>query len=154
MAKRMTVKEREDWDTLYMYVKCNVLGYDASMKIPNYLALRLKGLAEGKFMVNDLSKEMANYSYELILNTFKICNPEIQRGLRNIEFNDESHKINYIMSVIDSNINDVYMRAKKVKETKEDVLRQVEMEADTAHEIERPKYKREKKKKDRFAEFW
>ena len=151
--KRMTKKEIEDWDALYMYVKNNVLKYEEDMKMPQYMTLRLKGMTEGKFMVNNNSKETANYSYEIILTTFKICNPEIQRALRSVEFSDEQHKFNYIMKIIDSNINDVYMRSKKVEQIKEEVRAQVEAEAEIPKHVG-AKFKPRKKKKDRFAEFW
>lgn len=121
MAKHMTVQEKKDWDALYLYVKKNVMGYDDNQSLSQSMARRLKGLLVNKFMVNDKIPDTANYSYQTVLNTFKFCMPDIQKGFRNNSFRDENHKFNYAIKIVESNINTVYLRMKQAKKTEEDV---------------------------------
>lgn len=119
MAK-MTKKEREEWDALYAYVKKNILGYDDNQALSRNMVLRLKGLTVNKFMENKNQKDTAHYSYSVILNTFKFCCLDIQKGLASHSFTDENHRFNYVLKVVESNINTVYGRMQtsaKAKET-------------------------------------
>lgn len=120
MAKKMTEKEKKDWESLYMYVKTNIMGYDENQALSSTMVLRLKGLLTNKFMENNNIKSTANYSYETILNTFKFCSNNIQKALRTNSFKDESHKFNYVLKIVEKNINDVYMRMKSVERAKEE----------------------------------
>ena len=70
--KKMTEKEKKDWEALYMYVKI-LLGYDENQALSSTMVLRLKGLLTNKFIENNNIESTANYSYEVILNTFKFC---------------------------------------------------------------------------------
>ena len=72
VKNKMTEKEKKDWNELCEYVKKEILQYDDSLKFPKHLALRLKGLKDGKFMCNNNTQNLANYSFEEILLTFKI----------------------------------------------------------------------------------
>ena len=80
--KKMTEKEKEDWDALYQYVRKNIMNYDDNQALSSKMVLRLKGLLTNKFMENNNIKDTANYSYEAILNTFKFCSPQISRALQ------------------------------------------------------------------------
>lgn len=117
MAK-MTKKEKEEWDALYTYVK-NILGYDENQSLSRNIVLRLKGLTVNKFMENKNQKDTAHYSYSVILNTFKFCCMDIQRGLATNSFRDENHRFNYIVKIVESNINTVYNRMKNSERAKE-----------------------------------
>lgn len=116
----MTEKEKQDWENLYMYVKSNIMGYDENQALSSAMVLRLKGLLTNKFMENKNIESTANYSYETILNTFKFCSPDIQKALRTNRFVDEQHKFNYILKIVEKNINNVYMRMKNVEKAKEE----------------------------------
>ena len=63
---------------------------------------------------------MANYSYDVVLNTFKYSMPDIQRALGSVSFNSEWHKFLYIMKIVEGNLNDVYMRMKGAERAKEE----------------------------------
>lgn len=124
MAKKMTQQERAEWDALYEYVKRNILGYDSNQSLSRSVVLRLKGLTVNKFMENKKQADTAHYSYAVILNTFKFCSMDIQRGLVAHSFKDENHKINYVLKIVESNINNVYVRMQnsaKAKEATENV---------------------------------
>ena len=120
MAKhKMSEQDKKDWDTLYDYVRYNILNYDSNQSLSKAMVLRLKGLLSNKFMENNNIEDTANYSYATILNTFKFCISDIQKGLRSNSFKDEMHKFNYVLKIVESKINDVYMRMKNAEKAKD-----------------------------------
>ena len=114
----MSKKDNEDWDSLYWYVHTNVMGYDKNQALTRDMIYRLKGLLHGKFMANNKVKDMSNYSFELILITFKLCLPKIQQGFRNNSFQDEMRKFNYAVKIVENNLNNVYIKLKNAERTK------------------------------------
>lgn len=148
--KKMSEKDMQDWDLLYQYVRKNVMGYDENQALSTTMVLRLKGLLVNKFIENNNIKDTANYSYETILNTFKLCSPTIQNVLRTNRFNDEMHKFNVVLKIVERNINDVYMRMKKVQKAKEEA--EVKM-AETFNHVG-AEFKPKEKKKDKFSDLW
>ena len=147
--KKMTNQEKQDWEELYFYVK-NLMNYDENQSLSKSMILRLKGLLTGKFIENKNIKDGANYSYQTILNTFKFCSPQIQKVLRTNNFRDEQHKFNYILKIVESNINDVYIRMKNIEKAKAEAKNTtVETYSHTGVE-----YKPITKKKDKFSDLW
>ena len=150
VKKKMTEKDIQDWDTLYFYVKDNIMKYDENQALPSSMVLRLKGLLVNKFMENNNIRDGANYSYEVILNTFKYCSPSIMRALRNNSFRDENHKFNYILKIVESNINDVYLRMQNIEKAKEEAKNStVEVPIHQGAE-----FKPKEKKNDKFSDLW
>ena len=117
--KKMSEKDKQDWEALYYYVK-NLLGYDENQALSSTMVLRLKGLLTNKFIENNNISSTANYSYETILTTFKFCSSDIQKALRTNRFADEQHKFNYILKIVEKSINTVYMKMKNVEKAKEE----------------------------------
>ncbi len=148
----MSKKEIEDWDELYKYVKFKVLGYDENQNLSKNAVLRLKGMLNGKLIERKSIKNKANYSYEVVLNAFKYSMPDIRRALNNVSFVDENHKFNYIMRIVESNLNTVYMRMKRAEKVKKEVIK----EASTVDNHKAVEYKPVKKtvKKDKFSDLW
>lgn len=126
MAKqrKMTDEELKQWDELYCYVRDEVLKYDelSGKKFPKDMILRLKGLHEGKFMANNNIKSLGNYSFDVILMTFKFCKLDIMIAMRSVEIKDETHMINLIMKIVEKNINTVVDKLKIKKETEKRML--------------------------------
>ena len=147
--KKMTEKEKQDWENLYYHVK-NVMGYDENQALSNAMVLRLKGLLTNKFMENNKIESTANYSYETILNAFKYSSLDIQKALRTNNFKDESHKFNYILKIVEKNINTVYVRMKNAEKAKEEA-KNTTIEAPTHKGAE---FKPREKKKDKFTDLW
>lgn len=116
----MTKQEKEEWDELYQYIKHDIMGY-TNEKLPTYFVLRLKGLAEGKFCSNHNVKSYGKYEYKSILYTFKICKAQILKAFANVAIQDESHRINLIMMIIEKEINDVVDRLTKAKKKTEEM---------------------------------
>lgn len=130
MAK-MTDKERQDFETLYQYVK-KILGYGEDMALSKFMVLRLKGLSEGKFHANKKIKSTASYDYNTIYLTFVYCKLDIQKALQTKTFQSEQNKFNYIMAIVENNINDVVIKLKNAKKSKEVAKRQIDkIEIDT-----------------------
>ena len=147
--KKMSEKEKIDWENLYNYVK-KIMCYDKDQALSKNMVLRLKGLTTNKFMENKKIEDTANYSYEVILNTFKYCSPDIQRVFNSMTFVDEMHKFNVVLKIVERNINTVYMKMKKVEKAKEEAKSvMVEMPVHTGAE-----YKPKEKKKDKFSDLW
>lgn len=147
--KKLTEKEKQDWDALYQYVK-NMLGYDENQALSSTMVLRLKGLLTNKFIENGNIADTANYSYETILNTFKFCSQDIYKALRTGSFKDESHKFNYILKIVEQNINNVYIRMKNAKKAKEEA-KNTTIDVSTHVGAE---FKPKEKKKDKFSDLW
>lgn len=145
-------KQNEDWKTLCEYMKKDILGYSDDMKFPKVLALRLKGLSEGKFMANKNITPEASYSFETILLTCKACKHKIHQYYASSanKIQDESHRINLAMMFIENEINDVVVRLKRV-ESSQEKLSQVEL-TNQVHEgaeyVKRTKEVSNKKLKD------
>ncbi len=148
--KKMTEKEKQDWDNLYTYVKKNIMGYDDNQALSNAMVLRLKGLLTNKFMENNNIESTANYSYETVLNAFKYSSFDIQKALRANNFKDEKHKFNYILKIVEQNINTVYVKMKNVEKAKEEA-KNMTIEAPIHEGAE---FKPREKKKDKFTDLW
>ena len=150
--KRMSKQEKEKWDELYEFVRVKVLGYDENQSLSKNMVLRLKGVLNGKFMANNSTEDNANYSYDVVINTFKYSMPDIQRALNNVSFANEGHKFNYIMRIVDSNLNTVYIRMKRAEKVKKEVIK----EASTVDNHKAVEYKPVKKtvEKDKFSDLW
>jgi hypothetical protein len=121
--RHLSQKEKEDWTTLCEYVKVNIMGYDQNQSLSRQMILRLRGLSTNKFIANNNIDDTANYSYSVILNTFKYCSLKIYNGLKINSFKDENHKFNYVLKIVESNLNDVYMRTKSAEKVKEETER-------------------------------
>ena len=117
---KMTKQELEEWNDLYEYVKKDILKYDEKLALPKNLVLRLKGLQQGKFIANKKTKALGDYSFKIILMTFKINKYEIVNALADkSKFKDESHMINYMMAIIEKKINDTYSRLNRLEKSQE-----------------------------------
>lgn len=81
-------------------------------------------------MENKNIESMSNYSYEVILNTFKVCYVSIQKALHSKEFQDDSHKLNYILKIVEPKINSVY---KHMKDS--ELIKQKQTELSDAHNV-------------------
>lgn len=119
-------KENKQWNELCGYVKKEILEYDDNMKFPQYLALKLQGIKRGEHIANNNHVVNANYDDYTILCTFKICKKKIVTYLHENEkkIQDERHRINLIMKMIETEINDVYLRIQKAEKTKSKVEQQ------------------------------
>lgn len=147
--KKMTEKEKQDWESLYYYVK-NLLNYDENQALSSTMVLRLKGLLTNKFIENNNITSTANYSYETILATFKFCSQDINKALQTNRFADEMHKFNYLLKIVEKNINTVYMKMKNAQRAKEEA-KNITIEIPIHSGAE---FKPKEKKESKFSNLW
>lgn len=124
VKNKLSKEELEQWNNLYAYVKKEILMYDDNQKIPTEIVLRIKGLCKGKAVANNCTKDNANYSFEILLYTFKLCKTKILTALHGKTFQSEVSKFVYISKIIEGNINEVYERvttAKKIQAKMESI---------------------------------
>lgn len=143
--------EHKKFLELCEYVKTEILELPDDCKFPKHLALRLKGLRNGKFMANNKVNPMAEYSFEVILLTFKINKYEMLKYLRKKNyFKDEEHRINYMMSIVEIKINDTFLR---VKQKEKDKIK-IENKDFYEHDIAEYKPKTKEIKNSRLNDLW
>lgn len=120
--------EEKKFRELCGYVKNDIMKYDSNQKLSEYMILRLRGLKDGKFIANNNIPSMANYSYDVILLTFKyVKQHNLDYILSTKKFDTETKKFNYILAIVSNNINSVY---NKVKQIKEEQSRAVDIQVD------------------------
>lgn len=147
--KKMSKEELQDWENLYIYVK-NLMNYDENQTLSRDMVLRLKGLLTGKFIENNNIKSNSNYSYKVILATFKFCYMDINRALRTNSFVDEMHKFNLVLKIVERNINTVYVKMKNVEKAREEA-KNATLESSMHIGAE---FKPREKNKDKFTDLW
>ena len=120
MSKKETREgfKHEDWLELCEYVEKQILQYDDKMKLGRNMVLRLRGLSKGQFIANNKIRQQAEYSYKLILLTFKAKKLDILNAIHSKTFKSESQKFNYIMAIVENSINDIYLRMKNAEKSK------------------------------------
>lgn len=149
--KKLREIEKVQWDILYEYVKLDILGYPESMNLPHYIINRLHALRDGKFITRKVEYSSV-YTYDIILMTFKASKIAILSALNTKEFKNENNKFNYIMAIIENNINDVALRVKN-KEKHDSETQNIEVQE---IEDESVSYvvKGKNKNLDKFKDLW
>ena len=102
--KELDQIEKQKFNEVDVYIAAEILGYEIGQITPPFLKKRVKKLAE-------------SYDYEVIKLCFETLKNDLHYYLNNRDFHDEQHKVNYIMVVIENNINDVYKKWKREKTT-------------------------------------
>jgi len=151
MAK-MTQEEKENFDELYQYVKKEIFEY-TDQSLPKYMILRLKGLAEGKFMANNNIKSISKYDYRHILYTFKINKMRIKEIVKSSNFKNEQHRFNTIMLIIEKEINDVVNRLKQ-KVKSEEKIEKIDLRNMTNEGAEYTNKTKDRKTLEELEELW
>lgn len=145
-------KEKEEWDLVYKYMKEEVFGIKDTKGLNSHLVTRLLGLRQGKYKPSAGFKNTKHtYEWEVILSTIKLCKQQIQYALKTVYFKDDKHQANYIMKILDDNINKVYMGYMKKKESEKRVdIIKVENLSDIGHSFK----KKEEKKNILMEDLW
>jgi len=102
-SKRLEQIEKDKFNELDIYIAVEILGNEMGQIVPPLLKRRVKELRK-------------TYEYEVIKLCFEFIKKDLDYFLNNNEFKDEQHKINYIMVVVNSTINDTYKIWKRKKE--------------------------------------
>lgn len=104
-------EEKAQWKELCSYVKKNILRYDDSKTFPKSMALRLKGLAQGRDYPDKAYAKI--YTYDFLKKVFICLQPTILEIVERTWIKDEEHLVNLIMKVTRNNFNDVIDRYNK-----------------------------------------
>ena len=150
-GKDLSYEDYKALKELYWWIEDKIFrfkdGEGFSRTEGKFLSLRIQGLATGQYVKNNNRElDRSGYTIEEISNTFKFTMMEIQYGLDNYDFNDIKHKINYMMVIVESNINDMRERMKRVK-IQEELTTNIEEVPDTELEY-KPKTKKRNKNLD------
>ena len=145
--KKMSKEEKEQWEELCVYVKKEILKYGDDTKFPRFLALRLKGLANGQYIVNNNQKLQGKYTFYEIKITFMYCKQDILYGFSKNVFEDEKHKISYMMKIVESSLNTIRERLRS-KQRQEERIASIEI--NTGEEIAEYKKKSKEVKNKRL----
>ena len=122
----MSKEEIKQWNELCEYVKKEILKYGDDTKFPRFLALRLKGLANGQYIVNNNQKLQGKYTFYEIKITFMYCKQDILYGFSKNVFEDENHKISYMMKIVELQLNTIRERLRS-KQRQEERIEQIEV---------------------------
>lgn len=135
----MTEKEIKEFDELYEYIRIDIMGYDKTIPLPKYFVMRLKGLSKGKFISSgDQSPLYTYYSFLEIMYTFKLNKGLIVNAFKTKSFKDESHKINYMMLIVEKDINNIKTNLiRKQKQQEESKRLNIDNQASTQAEYKR-----------------
>ena len=145
--KKMSEEEKEQWNELCIYAKKEILKYGDDTKFPRFLALRLKGLANGQYIVNNNQKLQGKYTFYEIKITFMYCKQDILYGFSKNVFKDENHKISYMMKIVENSLNTIRERLRS-KQRQEERIEQIEV--NTGEEIAEYKKKSKEVKNKRL----
>ena len=145
--KKMSKEEKEQWEELCVYVKKEILKYGDDTKFPRFLALRLKGLANGQYIVNNNQKLQGKYTFYEIKITFMYCKQDILYGFSKNVFEDENHKISYMMKIVESSLNTIRERLRSKQRQEERIA---SIEVNTGEEIAEYKKKSKEVKNKRL----
>ena len=128
----MSKEEKEQWNELSEYVKKEILRYGDDTKFPRFLALRLKGLANGQYIVNNNQKLQGKYTFYEIKITFMYCKQDILYGFSKNVFEDENHKISYMMKIVELQLNTIRERLRS-KQRQEERIEQIEVNTEESN---------------------
>lgn len=158
--REQVVIETKKWDTLYNYVRFEILNYTKEKQLSPNQRRRLQSLRSGEMIVKGTKVE-GGYDYDVILTTFKAKRIDIEKATYNKTFDTENGKFNYIMAIIENSINDI---AKRLEQRAKEKEKEVELvhtisDVDIKETFEEYKHIKEQKKEtskksDLFEELW
>lgn len=120
-------KEKYGWNELCDFVKIDVLGYDSVQQLPKFLIQRLQDIRNGTTTEPEVGRVVRykeGYEYEIILETFKECLEDIKFWAGKKSFKTERSRINYIMTIIENHIGEIYEKKKCENQRLDKVINQ------------------------------
>ena len=146
------IQKDNNWKELCSWVEKNIFNYDDNQKLQKAACLVLQGLKSGQNVANNKCKKYGDYSYEIILMTFKIYKQQILNSIASKNFDSERNKMSYVCEIVRDKINEVYIRYLNVQKSQEKI-EQVNTDVITYDGAE---YKKEenKNKSNKFDNLW
>lgn len=152
----MTRKKEKDvkWLELCQYVEKEIFNYSSDQKLQRKASLILQGLKKGQCVANNKHDQYGEYSYNVILLTFKACKIKILNALQGKQFASESNKMSYVCAIVRDSINDIHTRYNTYLKL-EEKIEQVNTQVITHEGAEyKTKGKLNKKNEDKFKGLW
>lgn len=153
MIETMTQKAKIDWDSLYRYVKYNILNYSVEQNIAPNIMRKLKELIYGRILGNKNTDTISYYSISDILYTFKYSYFDIEKGLKYKSFDSELQKFNYICAIVKNNINEVISKL-RAKETANEKLFNTDLSYLSDNENQAEYYRRTEECLPELEDLW
>ena len=149
----MPPEEKQAWFDLDWFIRKNVMGYDENQGLNTNMVLRLKGLRWGQCIANTDNSKFANYTFDVILNTYKFCLPKIKKAFEYKRFDNDDNRFGYALAIVNNNIAEVYQRMKNIEQSAE----RAAIHADNIEQTNVAEYKPmndNKKKQKKFNDIW
>lgn len=96
-------------------VKGDIMLSPLPVELTREITLSIRGLRRGKYIDNNKVEDVVNIPYGVILVTFKICKPKIDKAIVSKSFQSYISQWRYIYKIIRSNIPDIYKKYLKQK---------------------------------------
>lgn len=115
--------ETDDWAEVYEYFKHQILNLDEGKNLSPHAVNRLQGLRVGQYMRSATNTRALKrgYPYKVILNTLRYSKRNIDYAVKHKNFKSEKHKIDYIMVIVQNNINFIQKRMDDLAHQREKV---------------------------------
>lgn len=123
-TRKTSDEEQGWWDALYTYVKNDILETDPKLNLNRYTIFRLRGMAQGCFIGKNRDEYDLTYGYRVVLAAFHKMAPLIKYGFQTKTFNDLQHKVNWMMSVVEPHLNEVFLEEESERKRIEDLCDQ------------------------------
>ena len=121
-VRKQSEEENRQRNELNDYLKTEIFRYDEDKAIPRFMWVRINAMRTGQtYQRKGMKNQHIYYGFDTILLTFKYCKLDILRCLDTMQFNNEAHKVNTIMKIVDYNINTVVDMMKNVKKTEQKI---------------------------------
>lgn len=135
--KRLKDIEVDKRNTLYEYIKVEIMGYTKEKQLTPSMMTKLLSLRNGSLVRRGIVMDNNGYDYGLILTTFKAKKIEIERAIFGKTFEDDNHKFNYVMVIVANNINDVAKRLENAnkQKNKEKELKEIVQDTKDIQEV-------------------
>lgn len=98
------------FDQVYEQLK-ELLEYTSEQQLPKSLITRIQDLRNGTVLKRGegrVIKSKEGYKYEIIFDCLLASGDSFKWAMKNNTFNKEVNKINYLMAIVENNINDSY----------------------------------------------
>lgn len=98
------------FDQVYEQLK-ELLEYTSEQNLPKSLIIRIQDLRNGTIFKRGsgrVIKSKEGYKYEIIFDCLLASGDSFKWAIKNNTFNKEINKINYLMAIVEGNINDSY----------------------------------------------
>lgn len=116
--KEKVPRKNQEFRNLCEWLEINIFNYDISVqRLQTDACLVLMGLKNGKAVANNKTENNGNYSWDIILMTFKINKKYILSCIQDKTFQSERTKMTYICKIVQDKINDVYQRSLNMKKS-------------------------------------